>query len=179
MKTDQPFLALLHETTDGAIVNGNLQSDWVFEIGRDFNMRNIRAKKTAVKDWMRLAAKLSLLFTEPKTRAALGDQLKDRVEQVADTISDRYDDLSDTVVNKYEATVDRLESAVDALQGKVHWSSRVTGFLLGIGVGAGLGLLFAPASGSQLRESVRSKAGEVTSKIRESVMKMPSTGTEG
>ncbi len=149
-------------------------------------MRNVGAKRTTTKDWVRMAAKLSLLFTEPKTRAAMGERLKDRVEDLTDAVSDKYDEVSDTVVSKYdtvvskyEDTVDRLESAVDALQGKVHWSSRVTGFLLGIGVGAGLGILFAPASGRQLRESVRYKAGEVTNKIRESVMKMPSTGTEG
>ena len=141
-------------------------------------MRNISNRNTT-KDWVRLAAKLGLLFTEPKTRAAIGDRVKDRVEDLTDAVADKYDDVSDTVASKYEDAVDRLEAAADALQGKIHWSSRATVFLLGVGVGAGLGILLAPASGSEIRESFRDKATEVKNKIRESVTRMPGTGTEG
>lgn len=48
-------------------------------------MRNIGNKN--VKDWVRLAAKLSLLFTEPKVRAAVGDRIKDSVSDLTDTVS--------------------------------------------------------------------------------------------
>lgn len=141
-------------------------------------MRNIRNRNTR-KDWVRLAAKVGLLFTEPKTRAAIGDRLKDRVEDLTDAVADKYDDVSDTVASKYEDAVGRLEAATDALQGKTHWSSRATGFLLGVGIGAGLAILLAPASGTEIRESIRDKATEVKNKIRESVTRMPATGTEG
>jgi gas vesicle protein len=141
-------------------------------------MRNIGTRNTA-KDWVRLAARLSLLFTEPKARAAISSQIKDRMEDLTDAVAGKYDEVSDKVANKYEDAVDRLEAAADALQGKGHWSSRVTGFLLGVGVGAGLGILLAPASGSETRESVRDKATEVKNKIRESVTRMQATGTEG
>jgi gas vesicle protein len=131
------------------------------------------------KDWVRLAAKLGVLLTEPKVRAAIADRLKDRV-----------DDVTDQVTSKYEDAVDRLESAADALRGRRYWPSRVGGFLLGIGVGAGLGILLAPASGSETRQAVRDKATDVknkvvesaasaTGKIRRSVTNMPSTGTQG
>lgn len=141
-------------------------------------MRNTRARKT-MKDWARLAARLGLLLTEPGVRAAVSDQLKDRVENVTDTIS-----------NKYENAVDRLEAAGAALQGRSYWPSRTMGFLLGMGVGAGLGILLAPGSGSETREAIRGKAVDAknkvvesasmaTGKIRQAVTSMPPTGTEG
>ena len=141
-------------------------------------MRNSGRMNTA-KDWVRLAAKLGVLFTEPKVRGAIADRLKDRV-----------DDVTDTVTSKYEDAVDRLESAAAALQGRSSWPSRVAGFLLGVGVGAGLGILLAPAPGSETRQAVRDKATDVknkvvesaasaTGKIRRSVTNMPSTGTQG
>jgi len=141
-------------------------------------MRNTGRMNTA-KDWVRLAAKLGVLLTEPKVRAEIADRLKDRV-----------DDVSDTVASKYEDAVDRLEAAADALRGRRYRPSRVGGFLLGIGVGAGLGILLAPAPGSETRQAVRDKATDVknkvvesaasaTGKIRRSVTNMPSTGTQG
>jgi len=141
-------------------------------------MRNTGRMNTA-KDWVRVAAKLGVLLTEPKVRAEIADRLKDRV-----------DDVSDTVASKYEDAVQRLESAATALRGRRYRPSRVAGFLLGIGVGAGLGILLAPAPGSETRQSVRDKAADVknkvyesaasaTGKIRRSVSKMPSTGTQG
>jgi gas vesicle protein len=142
------------------------------------------------KDWVRLAAKLGVLFTEPKVRSAIADRLKDRVDDVTDTVTSKYDDVTDTVTSKYEDAVDRLESAAAALHGGSHWPSRVTGFLVGVGVGAGLGILLAPAPGSETRQAVRDKATDVknkvvesaasaTGKIRRSVTNMPSTGTQG
>jgi len=131
------------------------------------------------KDWVRLAAKLGVLLTEPKVRAEIADRLRDRV-----------DDVSDTVASKYDDAVQRLESAAAALRGRRYRPSRVAGFLLGVGVGAGLGILLAPAPGSETRQAVRDKAADVknkvyesaasaTGKIRRSVSKMPSTGTQG
>jgi len=141
-------------------------------------MQNAGTRNTA-KDWVRLAAKLGVLLTEPKVRAAIADRLKDRV-----------DDVTETVASKYEDALDRLESAAAALRGRNHWPSRATGFLLGVGVGAGLGMLLAPASGSETRQAVRDRAVDMknkvvesaasaTGKIRRSVSKMPSTGTQG
>ena len=141
-------------------------------------MRDIRSRKT-MKDWTRLAARLGLLLTEPGVRAAIGDQLKDRADRVADTVTSKYDDA-----------VDRLEAVGAALQGRSYWPSRAMGFLLGVGVGAGLGIWLAPGSGSETREAIRGKAIDAKNKvvesaamaagrIRQSVASMPPTGTEG
>jgi hypothetical protein len=140
-------------------------------------MRNIRFRKT-MKNWARLAARLGLLLTEPGVRAAIGDQLKDRADRVADTVT-----------SKYEDAVDRLEAVGAALQGRSYWPSRAMGFLLGVGVGAGLGIL-APGSGSETREAIRGRAIDAknkvvesasmaTGKIRQAVTSMSPTGTEG
>ena len=139
----------------------------------------MRNTSTSTKDWIRLAAKIGLLFTEPKVRAAIGDQIKESVGNMSDTVSSKYSDISDNVAEKYEDAVDRLEAAAEALQGKSDWPSHLAGFLLGVGVGAGLGILLAPASGSETRESVRDHAANVTNRIRRSVTSMPSSGTEG
>ena len=134
-------------------------------------MRNAVTKNTA-KDWLRLAAKVSLLFTEPKVRAAVGDRIKDSVDDMTDSVAH-------TIAGKYDDAVDRLEAVADVFQGRNHWPSRLTGFLLGVGVGAGVGILLAPASGSEIRESVRHKVVGVRNKIHQSMAHMPSTGTEG
>jgi hypothetical protein len=105
-------------------------------------------------------------------------------------VKDRADNLSDTIARKYEDAIDRLEAAGAALQGRSSWPSRTTGFLLGVGVGAGLGILLAPRAGSETREAMRDKAMDVKTKvvesasiaagkIRQSVTSMPPTGTEG
>jgi hypothetical protein len=140
-------------------------------------MRNLRSRKT-MKDWARLAARLGLLITEPGIRAAIGDQFKDQADRVADTVT-----------SKYEDAVDRLEAVGAALQGRSYWPSRAMGFLLGVGVGAGLGILLAPGSGSETREAIRGKAidaknkvvesaSRTTGKIRQSVTSISPTGTE-
>jgi hypothetical protein len=140
-------------------------------------MRNFRSKNSA-KDWARLAAKLGLLFTDPKIRAAVAEQFKDGVDHVSDTVSSTYED-----------TIDRFAAAGEAFRGRSHWPE-VTGFLIGVGVGAGLGILLAPAAGSETRDAIRDKAVDMknrvvdsasreTDRIRQSVRSMPSTGTEG
>src|SRR5271154_7162189 len=104
----------------------------------------ISAKNYGTKDWVRLAAKLSLLFTEPKVRQVVGDRTKDGVDDITDTIASKYEDVNDTMAGKYEDAVKRLNAAKSALRGRGYWRSRTAGFLLGIGVGAGLGILLAP-----------------------------------
>jgi hypothetical protein len=140
-------------------------------------MRNSRSLNSA-KDWARLAAKLGLLFTDPKIRAAVADNLKEGVDHVSDTVSSTYED-----------TIDRFSAAGEAFRGRSHWPE-FTGFLIGVGVGAGLGLLLAPAAGSETREAIRDKAVDMKNRVvdtasresgrmRNSVRNMQSTGTEG
>jgi hypothetical protein len=114
------------------------------------------ASSNTAKDWARVALKFGLLLTEPKGRAQIGGRIKDQVGSVSDTLTDKYEDA-----------VERLGAAQSALQGKSNWATGVTGFLLGAGIGIGLGILLAPA------------ASDAAGRIREAVTSMPFTGTEG
>jgi YtxH-like protein len=134
--------------------------------------------KNRMKDWIRIAAKAGVILTEPKVRAAIADDLKDRYEGVSDTVSSKYDEA-----------VSRMEAVGAALQGRKRSSSSpIIGFVVGLGVGAGLGLLLAPASGTQTRATLRDKANDLTDqlfssattigdRVHRSVSHMPSTGT--
>jgi gas vesicle protein len=125
-------------------------------------------KNYTTKDWVRLAAKLSLLFTEPKMRKAVGERFQSGVDDLTDAVSSKYDSFADTVTDKYEDASDRLEAARDAFQGKRNWPTPVAGFLLGVGVGAGLGILFAPAAGRETRDAVVEKVVGVKDRAFES-----------
>jgi hypothetical protein len=148
-------------------------------------MRN-SGYKNRLMDLSRLFAKLGLVLTDPKLRAAINDEVQDRVDHV----KNRVGDVADTFASRYDDAADRLDAARSALQGRDYWPSRAVGFLLGVGVGAGLGLLLAPTKGTETREAMRDKAVAIKNKIvdsasnasaqvRRSMGSMPSTGTEG
>lgn len=74
----------------------------------------------------------------------------------------------------YSEASDRLSNAAAALRGESRWPGRVMSFVAGIGVGSGLALLFAPASGRETREAILDTA---SSKMRRPATSY--TGTEG
>jgi gas vesicle protein len=139
----------------------------------------MRSRNNRWMDISRLAVKLGLILTDPKVRAEIQDEVKTRANRASDAVTRNYEEVSD-----------RLEAAGSALQGRTYWPSRVGGFLLGVGVGAGIGLLLAPASGAETRDAIRDRAAEmkdrvtqsaanVSGQVRRSVSSMPATGTEG
>jgi hypothetical protein len=119
-------------------------------------MRNPETRDK-IRGWSRMAARLGVLLTEPKVRAEIGDFLKHRVSSIADKAGDRYDE-----------TVHRMAAARDALRGKPPWRARMVGFLAGVGVGAGIGILLAPNSGVQTRGAVRRQAAAIKKRVVES-----------
>ncbi len=138
-----------------------------------------RRTSDKIRGWTRLAARFGVLLTEPKVRADISEMLRERGDSMADTVSDKYDDA-----------VHRLGAAREALRGRTYWPSRVMGFLVGVGAGAGIGILLAPTSGSETREAIRGKAVDVKNKVAESastitgkfarsVTSTAATGTEG
>jgi gas vesicle protein len=148
-------------------------------------MRNFdRGSKT--REWARLAVKLGLLLTEPKVLQEMGNRLNDRADSVADAITRK----ADAITRKYEDTVNRLEAASDALRGRSRWPSHAIAALAGIAIGAGFGILLAPASGEEIRREVRDRAmgiknsvkesaSSAASHVRSSFAAMSSTGSEG
>jgi gas vesicle protein len=119
-------------------------------------------------DWLRVVFGAGLLLTEPKGRDKIRDRVRDRMSDFASTAQDQYDSVTD-----------RLGHVADAIQDKTDWMTPAIGFLAGVGVGVGLGLLFAPASGEDTRQSIAETAAAARERVRRSVNRMPSTGTEG
>lgn len=46
------------------------------------------------------------------------------------------------------------------MSGRMKWAGSVSAFAVGLGVGAALGVLFAPASGDETRDFIRSNAND-------------------
>jgi gas vesicle protein len=143
-------------------------------------------RESAAKHWARLALKTGLLLTDAKLWQAVNDQIRDHAE-----------DIGDDVKRKYEDATDRLQNASDALRGTSNdWVAPLASFVGGIGIGIGLGILFAPNSGEETRAALRDRAADVTSGVKNKVgdfvsgssrfrsrgvstENRPSTGTEG
>jgi gas vesicle protein len=100
--------------------------------------------------------KFGLLLTDAKIWESINGQLRDRA-----------DDMREAMREKYEDTTDRLYGARNALQGRNDWVTPTASFLGGIGIGVGLGILFAPVSGEEARAALRDKAVDVKNKVSE------------
>jgi hypothetical protein len=116
-------------------------------------MRSFR-RQTKAKNWARLAMKFGLLLTDAKMWDAFNDQLREHTDDVKDTVRQRYDDAAE-----------RLHEARHALQGRSDWVTSTASFLGGVGIGVGLGILFAPVSGEEARAALRDKAADVRNKV--------------
>lgn len=113
-------------------------------------------KGSTAKQWARFAMKFGLVLSDPKLWASLNDQLRDRA-----------DDVSEVVREKYETASDRLSDMSSALRGDSQWVAPTLSFIGGIGVGIGLGILFAPMSGEEARSAIRDRAVDVKNKVSE------------
>ena len=106
------------------------------------NMLRNRRKK----DWARLAMRAGLLLTDAKLWSAVQNQMRDRADDISDVINEKYQDASE-----------RFSNASDALRGRSQWPSWGS-FLLGVGIGTGIGYLVAPSSFERVRNAFNEKA---------------------
>jgi gas vesicle protein len=144
---------------------------------RRSTMRTFTRQNAATK-WARFALKCGLALTDAKMWADVRDRLQDGAETARDEVK-----------RKYEEGADRLQDANRALQGRNHWVAPTLSFLGGIGLGAGLGILFAPVSGEEARTVLRDRVVDIKEKvggatadavgIYTSAAKRAATGTEG
>jgi gas vesicle protein len=86
-------------------------------------------------------------------------------EKPADNLKDRVADWRDTAKNQYENAMNRLERIAYAARGKEPWTSKAAPFLVGLGVGVGVAMLFAPASGEETRHTIVAQAGNVRDRV--------------
>lgn len=103
----------------------------------------LRNRRT--KDWARLAMRAGLLLTDAKLWSAVQNQMRDRADGLNDAINEKYEDASE-----------RLSNAGDALRGRSQWPSWGS-FLLGVGIGTGIGYLVAPTSFEKVRNAINER----------------------
>jgi YtxH-like protein len=100
--------------------------------------------------------------------------LLDQSDRVAADMRDRVDDVGDRMS-------DLRDRARDLYGHEDHTLRNVLTFAAGVGVGIGAGMLFAPASGEDIRSSIGEKVQDIGDRVRtrfSSEVKR-ATGTEG
>ena len=74
--------------------------------------------------------------------------------------------LKDSVTERYQTASRRVRRASNALRGEDHYTGAAAGALLvGVAIGVGIGVLFAPASGGETRADVAEKLKDMRDKV--------------
>ncbi len=116
----------------------------------------------------------SLLKSVLKTAVCFLEQTDGMAEDARDRIATGMDRASERIG-------DLRDRAHDLYYGEDHTVRNVLMFAAGIGLGVGAGMLFAPASGEEIRSSISGKVEEFRGQVRDrfSSGANPATGTEG
>ena len=96
--------------------------------------------------------KAGLCLLEESDRATAN--IRDRAEDVRDSAKDRIEDLTS-----------RTRRALRSQQ--TPWLRDALGFAAGVGLGIGVGMLFAPANGQETRNSIADTFQDVGNRVRE------------
>lgn len=107
--------------------------------------------------------------------------LMEQTENVADDMRER---VSDTVDRASDRVSDLRDRAQDYYGEEDHTLRNVLTFAAGVGVGLGAAMLFAPASGEELRGQLGDKVQDISDRVRDKFSSASSearrsTGTEG
>jgi YtxH-like protein len=105
----------------------------------------------------------SILKSLLKTAVYVIDQTADQVDRASDRASQFADDAKTAIFPEED-----------------HTLRNVLVFVAGVGVGVGAGLLLAPASGEEIRNSIGEKVQDISDKVRGRVsnQNFSATGTE-
>lgn len=99
-------------------------------------------RRPTTKNWARFAMKLGLLATDAAVWSSIARMLSERDEAT-------------------EVRRDRLASNLGSNRGWSHTST----LLVGVAIGVGVGMLFAPVSGQEARNTLRNTANEIKDKF--------------
>ena len=113
---------------------------------------NALRRRPTKKNWVRFAMKLGLLATDAAVWSSIARMITDRDE----------------------ATDVRRERIASNLSPNRGWSHASTLFI-GVAIGVGVGMLFAPVSGEQARNTIRDTAQD----MKQNVGNMSGWGTGG
>jgi hypothetical protein len=114
---------------------------------------------------IRSILKTAVYFLD-QTNSFTGD-VRDRVSDTMGRAADRVSDLRDQAADYYDG-------------GEDHTVRNVLTFVAGVGVGVGAALLFAPASGEEIRGQIGDKVQDIGDRVRERFSSSrTATGTEG
>ena len=108
----------------------------------------MKFKKESVLFNVMLGAGLYLLDS-------MRERLADNVDEWNERARDRYSDFKDRAKDMYSTASERISRASDEITGSNHRVMSAAGAaLIGAGVGFGLALLLAPASGEETRSKI-------------------------
>ena len=89
------------------------------------------------------------------------------LDSFRDRVSDQVDSVSDRAKDAYDSASGHVREVRRSITGEDHSSlGSVAALLAGVGLGVALGILFAPASGEQIRRRVADKVQEFGGRIR-------------
>ncbi|HVO60075.1 MAG TPA: YtxH domain-containing protein [Terriglobales bacterium] len=92
------------------------------------------------------------------------------LDPVRERVADHIDTVSEKAKDAYQEASGRVRKASRAITGEdQHGLSSTAALLLGVGVGVALGILFAPASGEQVRRNIADTARDFGGRIRRGV----------
>jgi YtxH-like protein len=116
-----------------------------------------------------------LLKSVLKTAVYLLEQTESVAEEMRDRVADGVDHASDRVS-------ELRDQARDMYAGEDHTLRNALTFAAGVGVGIGAAILFAPASGEEIRSQIGEKVQDIGDRVRDrfsTETRRASTGTEG
>jgi len=116
-----------------------------------------------INNLLKSILKTAVYFLDQSDR--LASDVRDRVSDSLDDASDRVSELRDQAHYLYDD----------------HTMRNVITFAAGVAVGVGAGILFAPASGQEIRGSIGDKVHDIGDRMRDrfAAESKSATGTEG
>jgi hypothetical protein len=118
-----------------------------------------------MNEFFKSVLKTAVCLLEQSDRVSA--DMRDRAGDGVDRTGERGSDLRDRTRNLYAHESHTLRNAIS--------------FAAGVGLGIGAGMLLAPATGSEIRDSIRNKVRDIGAPIRDRFASEVSeaTGTEG